>query len=139
MPSFSKKSLQQLATCHKDLQTLFHEVIKYFDCTVIEGFRNQELQDKAFAEGKSKLKWPHGKHNAYPSNAVDVAPYIDNRINWNQARQFYYFAGFVMAIMERLFLEGKIKHKIRFGGDWDRDNNVTDETFLDLVHFEIIL
>lgn len=139
MPVFSRKSLEQLVTCHKDLQTLFNEVIKYFDCIVIEGFRGQEAQEKAFNEGKSKLKWPHGKHNFYPSNAVDVAPYIDNRINWNKPNQFYYFAGFVMAIAERLRAEAKITHEIRFGGDWDRDTNVTDETFLDLVHYEVVL
>jgi peptidoglycan L-alanyl-D-glutamate endopeptidase CwlK len=139
MPSFSKKSLQQLATCHKDLQTLFHEVIKYFDCTVIEGFRNQELQDKAFAEGKSKLQWPNGKHNFYPSNAVDVAPCINGGIDWNNAKQFYFFGGFVLGIATQLKAQGKITHDIRYGGDWDSDKDINDQSFNDLPHFEIIL
>ena len=51
MPKFSKSSLEKLATCHIDLQTLFNEVIKTFDCIVTEGYRNQEDQEKAFASG----------------------------------------------------------------------------------------
>ena len=54
MPSFGKQSQANLATCHPDLQTLFREVIKYFDCTIIEGFRNEADQNKAFAAGNSK-------------------------------------------------------------------------------------
>ena len=26
--------------------------------------------------------------------------------------------------------------KIRWGGDWDRDNDLADQSFNDLVHFE---
>lgn len=139
MPSFSTKSLQQLATCHPDLQTIFHEVIQHFDCTIIEGFRGQEAQNKAFDEGKSKLRWPNGKHNAYPSNAVDVAPCINGKIDWNKLNQFYYFGGFVLGIAEMLKLQRKIIHDVRYGGDWNRNDCVTDESFLDLVHFELVL
>ena len=26
---------------------------------------------------------------------------------------------------------------IRWGGDWDSDNNLNDQNFMDLVHFEL--
>jgi peptidoglycan L-alanyl-D-glutamate endopeptidase CwlK len=42
MAKFSKRSKDNLATCHEDLQTLFNEVIQYTDCIVICGHRGEE-------------------------------------------------------------------------------------------------
>lgn len=137
MPSFSKTSLDRLNTCHQDLITLFTEVIKYYDCTVVCGHRGEEEQNKAFAEGKSKKKWPNSNHNVKPSEAVDVSPYEKGGIDWSW-EQGLFFAGFVLGISERLYAEGKIKHKIRSGVDWNDDRNIHDTTFKDAPHFEII-
>ena len=30
-------------------------------------------------------------------------------------------------------------HRIRLGADWNKNNDIDDETFLDAPHFEIIL
>lgn len=128
MPKFSKRSLDKLETCHPDLQKLFKEVVKSFDCTVLCGYRGKEEQDKAYRDGNSKVQYPNGKHNRRPSNAVDVAPYP---IDWNDKFRFYYFAGFVMGIAKQLGLS------IRYGGDWDRDTDLKDNKFDDLVHFEL--
>lgn len=134
MPKFSQDSFSKLSTCHMELQTLFYEVIRSFDCTVLEGYRNEQDQEAAFAAGNTKLHWPHGKHNAQPSLAVDVAPYP---IDWNNTKRFYWFAGYVMGIAERLKAEGKMTYSVRWGGDWDSDKDITDQTFNDLVHFEL--
>jgi len=136
MPKFSQSSIDQLKTCHPDLQTLAYEVIKHFDCKCTEGHRGKEAQDKAFAEGKSQKRFPNGNHNSFPSNAMDLYPYPIDMKNTNR---FYWFAGFVMGVAEMLYLTGKMKHKIRYGGDWDGDKDITNQTFFDLVHFEIIL
>lgn len=136
MPKFSKSSFSKLTTCHQDLQALFFEVIKSFDCTVLEGYRNQEDQEAAFAAGNSKLHYPHGKHNHQPSLAVDVSPYP---VDWKNISRFYWFAGYVMGIAQRLKDEGKISHAIRYGGDWDNDMEIEEDKFTDLVHFELIL
>tara|TARA_R100000908_G_C3738178_1_gene135402 strand:- start:348 stop:743 length:396 start_codon:yes stop_codon:yes gene_type:complete len=128
MPRFSKKSLSKLETCDKRLQDLFLRVVKKFDCTIIEGHRSKDRQNKLFDEGKSKLKYPKGKHNATPSKAVDVAPYP---IDWNDRERFTYFAGYVVGIAYQMGL------KIRWGGDWDMDTQVKDNNFDDLPHFEI--
>lgn len=130
MPLFSPASKAKLSTCHPDLQRLFYEVIKYYDCTVIEGHRSKEAQDKAVAEKKSKKAWPTSKHNFMPARAVDVAPYP---INWDtkEHRRFYHFAGFVKATAIKLGIE------IRWGGDWDSDLVFSDERFNDLPHFEL--
>ena len=92
MPKFGSKSRGRLDTCDEDLQELFEAVVKYFDCSVLEGHRNMYWQDKYFDEGKSKVKFPNVKHNANPSNAVDVVPYP---VDWKDTDRMYYFAGFV--------------------------------------------
>ena len=79
MAKFGKRSKDRLNTCHEDLVDLFNEVIKHFDCTVLEGHRGQQLQNRYYNEGKSKVKYPNGKHNASPSNAVDIVPYT---VDW---------------------------------------------------------
>lgn len=135
MPMFSQESFSKLSTCHLDLQAIFFEVIKSFDCIVLEGFRNQEDQDIAFNAGNSKLKWPNGKHNGQPSMAIDVAPYP---IEWKNIKRFYWFGGYVMGIAQRLKDEGKITYSLRYGGDWDSDKVIDDQNFNDLVHFELI-
>ena len=135
MPQFSNRSKDNLSETHPDLQVIFNEVIKGFDCVVIEGYRGQIEQDRAFHAGKSKLKYPQSKHNQIPSMAVDAVPWP---INWNDTNRMYYFAGYVRAIAEILKAEGKIKHSIRWGGDWDSDTKVNDQTFHDLPHFELI-
>lgn len=135
MPRFSSSSLHALGSCHLDLQALFHEVIKHIDCTVIEGHRNKEAQDRAVEEGKSQLLFPLSNHNKLPALAVDVVPYP---IDWNNRERFCYFAGFVKGIAQKMYEEGKIEHHIRWGGDWNQNDNPKDERFSDMPHFELI-
>lgn len=135
MPKFSQESFSELSTCHLELQTLFYEVVRHFDCKVIKGHRGEAEQNEAYNSGQTKLKWPDGKHNSQPSMAADVAPYP---IDWRDAKKFYYFGGFVLGIAERLKAEGKMTYSVRWGGDWDKDNDLSDQTFNDLVHFELV-
>ena len=129
MPSFGKSSQDKLATCDPRLQKVFNEVIKHFDCTVIEGHRGEAAQNKAFAEGKSKLKYPQSKHNKTPSLAADVLPYP---IDWNDTNRMRYFAGFVVGIAATMGI------KIRWGGDWNQNTELKDNSFNDLPHFELV-
>ena len=46
MPSFSDKSLAKLATCDPLLQRVFREAIQNFDCTILEGHRDQARQNQ---------------------------------------------------------------------------------------------
>ena len=48
MPKFGRSSRARLITCDKRLQKVFNEVIKYVDCSVLEGHRSGERQDKLF-------------------------------------------------------------------------------------------
>ena len=131
MPKFGTTSTERLASADVRLQKLFNKVIDTFDCTVLEGHRTKERQNELFAQGKSKLQYPEGKHCADPSLAVDVAPYINNAVSYD-SRHCTFFAGYVLATAESLGIN------IRWGGDWDGDHEpITDQTFNDLVHFEI--
>ncbi len=134
MPKYSENSLRKLNECHSDLQIVFNTVIKYFDNTIITGHRGKAEQNAAYNSGHSKLKYPNGKHNSEPSKAVDARPYPFD----NDRERFSFFAGFVKGIAEMLFKDGLIKHKIRWGGDWDSDLELKDNSFDDLFHFEII-
>ena len=40
-------------------------------------------------------------------------------------------------VAAKLLEEGKITHKLRFGGDWDADTYTDDQNWDDLVHFEL--
>lgn len=135
MPRFSQKSFSRLSTCSEDLQILFFEVIKHRDCIILEGYRNQEDQEKAFNSGHSKLHYPDGNHNKNPSNAVDVLPY---KIDWGNKERIIYFAGFVLGVAEMLYQQGRMNHKIRWGGDWNNDLDPRNERFFDGSHYELI-
>ena len=128
MPKFGKKSRERLATCDKRLQEVFNEVIKSVDCSILEGHRSQERQDQLYIEGKTKVKYPDGRHNSNPSRAVDVTPYP---IDWDDRERQTLFSGFVIGI-------GRSKGiKLRWGGDWDMDFKVMDNRFDDFPHFEV--
>jgi peptidoglycan LD-endopeptidase CwlK len=128
MPVFGATSKANLATCHPDLQHVLNEAIKHVDFSVTCGYRGQVEQDKAFAEGKSKLKYPNGEHNKIPSNAVDVAPYP---INWNDAEAFTLLSGVIYGIACMMGI------KLRLGADWDGDFNTLEHKFKDRPHIEL--
>ena len=129
MPSFGDRSRAKLDTCHKDLQELCELVIETYDFTVLEGHRSNERQEELFRQGKSKLRAGKSKHNRSPSIAVDIAPYP---IDWDNASRFYLLAGFMFQAAHDLGVT------LRWGGDWDRDWDHADQSFMDLPHFEIV-
>ena len=128
MAKFGRRSRERLATCDERLQKVFNEVIKYVDCSVLEGHRGEERQNRFVDEGKSKVRFPNGRHNSKPSRAVDVTPYP---VDWNDRERQTLFAGFVLGVATRM------GHNIRWGGDWDQDWEVRDNKFDDFPHFEI--
>ena len=130
MPKFSERSIKILNDADPRLQDLFNEVIKYMDCKIICSYRDMIDQEIAFDYGYSKTHYPLSKHNHLPSLAVDVTPYPEM---YDDREKLYYFAGFVKAIAMTMGI------KIRYGGDWDGDNDLKDQTFNDLVHFEVNL
>ena len=128
MPRFGKASERRLSTVHPDLQLVMRVAIRYFDFTVIYGFRTEKAQARAYKAGRSKAEWPKSKHNKRPSSGIDIAPWP---VQWEDTESFVYLAGFIMAIAQNLGIA------IRWGGDWDSDRQVFDERFRDYGHFEL--
>jgi hypothetical protein len=131
MPRFSSTSKARLSTCHSHIQQVFNEVIKYFDCKILEGHRDKETQDRLFhaTPPRTQVRWPNSKHNSSPSLAVDVFPYP---INWGDRERAHLFAGYVLATAKQMGID------LRWGGDWDMDTEVDDNRFDDLPHFELV-
>ena len=132
MPSFGRTSRVNLATCHPDLQQVFNEVVKHFDCSVLCGHRSQARQNalQDTDPPRTLVAWPNSTHNAKPSTGIDVAPYP---INWKDRERFTYFAGFVLGVALGIGIG------LRWGGDWDSDTELDDNKFDDLPHFELVL
>ena len=128
MPYFGTKSKKRLITCDIRLQKVFNEVIKHVDCSILEGHRDKDRQNKLYVEGKTKVKYPNGRHNRQPSSAVDVTPYP---VDWKDRERQTLFAGFVMGVASQMDIN------LRWGGDWDQDFQVVDNRFDDFPHFEL--
>ena len=121
MPSFSDKSLAELNTCEQDLIDLFTDVVKVFDCSVLEGHRNKNKQHTAFINKKSKVDWPDSKHNSLPSQGVDVMPYP---IDWKDTEKQHRFATTVYDIAMKKGI------RVRWGGMF--------KNFYDSPHWQVI-
>mgnify|MGYP003112392382 FL=1 len=131
MPRFGKRSRDRLRGIDIRLVNVLNEVVKYFDITVIEGLRSQDRQNELVAQGKSKTKF--GKH--VQGKAVDIGPYP---IDWDSRDDFHYLGGFVLGVAASMGV------KLRWGGDWNASSTyqgkrtTKDNSFDDLVHFELI-
>lgn len=153
MPSYSSRSTSRLNTCSVKLIKLFLRVIGKYDNSILTGHRPESEQKKMYEAGRSKINWPYGKHNSVPSRAVDAAPYpipdkwaafpklteemslqeIEHTVfHWaKDLARFYHFGGYVQGVADT------IEEPVRWGGDWDNDRQFNDQSFDDLVHFEL--
>ena len=125
MPHFGKRSKQRLKGVDIKLQHILRRLVEIMDVTIIEGLRTQERQNELLKKGASKTKY--SKH--IEGKAVDVAPYP---IDWEDRERFHYMGGMLRGIAHELNI------KIRWGGDWDSDGEIADNSFDDLVHVELI-
>lgn len=128
---FTPVELDRLNSLELTLQQIVIEVNHIIAIFIIEGHRGEEAQNKYFSEGKSKVKWPEGKHNTMPSKAVDIAPLINGKIEWNNIQQFAFMNGIVKGVAYLLGI------KIRQGIDFNMNNIVTDDKFKDAPHVEL--
>lgn len=129
MPKFGKTSLARRATLHPDLQGIVDEAIQVVDFFIATGHRSEAEQNAAFDKKVSQKRWPESKHNKTPSEAMDVVPWPTQ---WACEKQIYLLAGVIKAIAHSRGV------KIRWGGDWDSDGDLTDQRFNDPCHFELV-
>ena len=129
MYSFSQRSITNLENVDERLKSICYELIKVIDFTVIEGFRTRERQKELFDKGFSKIDGisKKGKHNYFPSRAVDIIPYKKGRNPFDGSKEseemFYELAEEFKKVAKELNIA------ITWRGDW--------ESFKDLPHFQI--
>lgn len=129
MFKYSERSEQRLLETDPDLQRVFREVIKLMDVIIVTGYRGRDEQNAMYAQGKSQRQYPDSKHNQKPSKAIDVAPYPYDP---EDRERFTYMAGIALGVAHGLGIS------LRWGGDWDQDGEVKDNSFDDLFHFELV-
>ena len=138
MSAFGRTSNARIDTCHPDIQRLFREVVKVFDCTVIEGRRTDARQVQLFAQGRTEpgdivtfadgvVKKSNHQTRAPEvlSRAIDIVPYFAEppHVRWDDLHRFNRFAGFVEATALMIGVT------IRWGGDFKK--------FKDWPHWEL--
>lgn len=145
MHQWSRHSREVRETLHPTLQVFCDEALKYFDLTLIEGWRGKQRQDALLKRKLTKTPFPQSRHNRIPSEAVDMTPYgwwgVDrDSIVWPErdAPSFikdlaiwYYFGGCMRMLATKLSIN------IRWGGDWNSNYVINDQKFDDLCHFEL--
>jgi len=126
------------------------------DFTLTEGHRPIERQlelyksGREFIDGRWKLTKPKlkktnidgyhtkGNHNYSPSLAVDFCVYIPGKseLAWD-VPHLTYIAASLVAAGDFLYGQGAITHKVRWGGNWDKDGDLADNNFYDRPHVEL--
>lgn len=150
MAAFGKISNTRKASCEKDLQNIFDDVIfmlpwtdpvssiTIHDISILCGHRNEIAQDLAYKQGNSLVRWPDSNHNTFPSTAIDAAPYHAQKphIHWDDIDEMEALKRLVFICAEKRGIS------IRWGADWDRDgvrvDKDPDERLLDGPHYELM-
>lgn len=157
---FGSRSRKELDTCHPDLIKIAELAIKRtpIDFGIHQGGRTVEQQRKYFREGKSSINpdayssveslAQRAKHVTIPGNdkygvsrAFDfhiASKYEAKSLTWDDLHMGIVI-GVIWSCADELYDYGEISHRIRSGGDWDRDGVfVYDHKLKDLPHIEII-
>jgi len=106
-------------------------VLQIKDHSVVKGHRGEAEQHQAFVDGNSKLDWPDGNHNAYPSKAQDVMSYPFPQDEQAQREEQMYLLGLYKGVAAVMGIP------LRAGGDWDRDGEILDNGFDGFLHVEL--
>lgn|SRR3990167_83307 len=136
---FGERSLKLLNTCHPKLVELGLKAIETspFDFACTDGLRDAETQNQKFLEGLTKVQF--SKHQQTPSEAVHFEPYPIMYPQPTDAQMTVVkkYARYYMLALHVMQTAKDLGITIRWGGDWDGDGDIMDQTFDDLAHFEL--
>lgn len=144
MARLSKAGMERLSHCDEKLQRVFNKVIQEFDFSVTCGHRTKGEQLQLFKQGRILIDgvWVKtgktvtnidgykkiGKHNYYPSKAIDVVPYP---VDWNDLSRFKELHKVVMRVASEEGVE------LVWGADWDSDGDIAEHSLQDYPHYEL--
>ena len=147
MPRYGQASESRLESVRsKGIKAVFRQVVRYFDNTIPQfgGARTIDEQRMLVARGSSKTM----KSKHLDGMALDAIPYPvrwprmleadeNGMVSLETARayakdlgRFYYFGGYVLGTADCMGVH------LDWGGDWDGDRDVHDQSFDDLLHFQ---
>jgi peptidoglycan L-alanyl-D-glutamate endopeptidase CwlK len=117
------------------------------DFVVVEGLRTREQAIINYRKGRTaaelkaagikdgplpgpKVTWTlKSKH--IEGRAVDLAPWVDGKIDWSDLSKF----DIIYHAMMQAAAENKVR--LRYGGDWDMDGRLRERGEADSPHFEL--
>lgn len=133
MRKWGKKSEKVYKTLDPRLQKIMDRVLQEVaDISLISGYRGEREQNELYVSKRSRAMYPDSKHNKFPSVAVDFQPYPLPHREEKLWAALAYVAGRTIEIGIQ---EGVA---LRWGGDWNRNGDLTDNRFDDLFHLEIM-
>jgi peptidoglycan L-alanyl-D-glutamate endopeptidase CwlK len=137
MFQFGNQSEKNMEGVDADVVLVMRYALRYgaMDFSVVEGIRGRAEQDRFHTLKKSRVRWPHGKHNVTEwdpiGKALDCVPFVNGRPSWNHYHCSVLAGGILLS-------GGVLGVSIRWGGNWDMDGEpITDQEFQDLVHYEL--
>jgi len=148
MAKWGEISTERKLSCTFNLQNIADDVIfslpwtdeisgiTIHDVAFLCGHRGKDAQNLAYMIETSLVQWPDGKHNTFPSKAMDLGVYHAERphIHWKDKDEMESLKRLVFICAENRGV------KLRSGLDWDGDgvrgDRDPDENLFDGVHFE---
>lgn len=130
-----KNSLNRLATVDPRLQAVVKRAIQItcVDFAVVQGNRTRDEQARLYGKGRTaaqmsakglpasyakpseaKVTWTMNS-NHIGGRAVDLAPYVDGAINWDDSGRRGFWPKIAAAMRQAAAEQGV---KIKWGGDW---------------------
>jgi len=135
--SYGLGSIAKLKTVRHSLHRVCERALGYgiMDASVIQGVRGRTEQNHYYDTGKSKVRWPDSKHNIQElvelSAAVDIAPFIDGKVSWDELHCCVW-AGLMLAAAKEEGID------LRWGGCWSGEpGDIGKQSLNDYVHFEV--
>lgn len=119
---FGKGSEKQLATVDKRLERVARRALELspHDFVIVQGIRTVEQSAQNIKNGTSFLKNPESSKHVR-GLALDFAPYINGKIDWNDLEKFWEIVAAFKQAGEELGVA------LRFGADWNNSGDYRDE------------
>ena len=127
------RSLKSLRGVHPDLVRVVKRALKISPCdfTVIEGCRTYARQKMLKASGASKtLRSRHIPSGGGPGHAVDIVPWINGTVDWNDYGNFAAVGHAMLVAANELGVALTWGAGRMYGGHWSNKFN-------DMPHFQL--
>jgi len=131
--SLSSNSLERMQGIHPHLKGLLLVAIMDspvdFGIPPYGGKRTAEEQHTLYLQGSSQCDGFTTMSEHQIGSAFDFFPYVNGKADYDM-RYVLLIAGHIMGTAKRMGIE------LAWGGDWDSDLDLDDQTLNDLVHFQ---